>query len=165
MTKLIKSGAYATDSFTPVDDDAALPDGAIIVSLARFEKEREHLLERNTPLGVRLKSDQNPELLGEAVGRLSLVVLEFPKFRDGRAFSTARELRERYGYGGEIRAIGHLIPDQYQFLTRTGFTSVEIPDGVNLESWRLAFSELTIAYQAGTLDDTPLAGLRRHVVR
>ena len=147
MTKLIKSGAYATDSFTPVDDDAALPDGAIIVSLARFEKEREHLLERNTPLGVRLKSDQNPELLGEAVGRLSLVVLEFPKFRDGRAFSWARILRTRLNFTGEIRAVGDFLFDQVNYQHRVGFDAWEVPDNFTLEQFNAALTEMTNVYQ------------------
>ena len=95
MTKLLKSGAFAADTYQSVADTDALPDGAVIVSLARFEKEREQLLARNTPLGVRLKSDENPTRLGDDVNRLSLVALEFPKFRDGRAFSWARLLRTR----------------------------------------------------------------------
>ena len=147
MTKLIKSGASATDSFTPVDDDAALPDGAIIVSLARFEKEREHLLERNTPLGVRLKSDQNPELLGEAVGRLSLVVLEFPKFRDGRAFSWARILRTRLNFTGEIRAVGDFLFDQVNYQHRVGFDAWEVPDTFTLDQFNAALTEMTNVYQ------------------
>ena len=147
MTKLIKSGAYAQDAFTPVADDAALPDGAIIVSLARFEKEREHLLERNTPLGVRLKSDQNPELLGDAVGRLSLVVLEFPKFRDGRAFSWARILRTRLNFTGEIRAVGDFLFDQVNYQHRVGFDAWEVPDNFTLEQFNAALTEMTNVYQ------------------
>jgi uncharacterized protein (DUF934 family) len=112
---------------------------------------------------VRLKSHQLAPEIAADLDRFGLVSLEFPKFRDGRHFSTARELRERYGYTGEIRAVGHVIPDQYLFLTRTGFSTVEVPDTSNLESWRLALSEVTIAYQSGVLDDAPLAGLRRKV--
>ena len=87
MTKLIKSGAYAQDVFAPVTDDAPLPQGAVIVSLARFQKDRDALLSRNTPIGIRLQSSENPEVLGADVNHFSLIALEFPKFRDGRAFS------------------------------------------------------------------------------
>ena len=79
MTKLIKSGAYAQDNFVPVADDAALPDGAVLVSLARFQKDRDALLARNTPIGVKLASDQNPQVLADDLSRLSLVALEFPR--------------------------------------------------------------------------------------
>ncbi|MDB5734970.1 MAG: hypothetical protein JWP16_2157 [Alphaproteobacteria bacterium] len=147
MTKLIKSGAYSADAFTPVADDAALPEGAVIVSLARFEKDREHLLERNTPIGVRLKSDENPERLGDAVNRLSLVALEFPKFRDGRAFSWARILRTRLNFTGEIRAVGDFLYDQVNYQHRTGFDAWEVPDNFTIEMFNRALAEMTNVYQ------------------
>ena len=95
-------------------DDAPLPDGAVIVSLTRFQKERDALLARNAPLGVRLQPSENPEELGDDVHHLSLMVLEFPKFRDGRAFSWARMLRTRLGFTGEIRAVGDFLYDQVE---------------------------------------------------
>ena len=112
MSKLIKSSAFIPDTYAQVGDDAALPEGPVLVSLARFEKERETLLARNTPVGVLLQSDQSPEKLGDDVTRLSLVALDFPKFRDGRAFSWARMLRTRLGFTGEIRAVGDFLFDQ-----------------------------------------------------
>ena len=117
---LIKDGKLTADSFTAVADDAALPEGAIIVSLARFEKEHDVLLARNTPLAVRLKSDENPEKLGGDVQHFALIALEFPKFRDGRAFSWARILRTRLNFTGEIRAVGDFIFDQVSYLHRVG---------------------------------------------
>ena len=88
---LITGDAIVTDTFTTVADDAPLPEsGGAIVSLARFQKERAALLARNAPIGVELKSSENPETLGDDVHRLSVVALEFPVFRDGRAFSWAR---------------------------------------------------------------------------
>jgi uncharacterized protein (DUF934 family) len=147
VTKLIKSGAYAQDSFVPVADDAALPDGAILVSLARFQKERESLLERNTPIGVKLASDQNPQLLGDDVSRLSLVALEFPKFRDGRAFSWARILRTRMGFKGEIRAVGDFLFDQVNYQHRVGFDAWEVPDHFTVEMFQQALNEMTDVYQ------------------
>ena len=98
VTRLIKDGAYRRRiSMRAVADDAPLPDGAVLVSLARFQKERDALLARNTPIGVRLQASENPELLGADVNHFSLVALEFPKFRDGRAFSWARMLRTQAG--------------------------------------------------------------------
>ena len=147
MTKLIKSGAFAQDSFAPVADDAALPTGAVLVSLARFQKERDSLLERNTPIGVKLQSHENPEVLGADVSRLSLVALEFPKFRDGRAFSWARILRTRMGFKGEIRAVGDFIFDQVNYQHRVGFDAWEVPDHFTLEMFQKALSEMTDVYQ------------------
>lgn len=147
MTKLIKSGAYAQDSFVPVADDATLPDGAVLVSLARFQKERDTLLARNTPIGVKLASDQNPQVLADDLSRLSLVALEFPKFRDGRAFSWARILRTRLGFTGEIRAVGDFLFDQVNYQHRVGFDAWEVPDHFTTEMFHKALSEMTDVYQ------------------
>ncbi len=144
---LIKDGAFVQDAFTAAADDAALPDGAVIVSLARFRKERDALLSRNTPLGVILKSAESPEALGEDVQRLSIIVLEFPVFRDGRAFSWARMLRERLKFTGEIRGTGHFLYDQIAYMQRTGFDAWDVPDGFTLEQFQRALSEMTNVYQ------------------
>ncbi len=150
MTKLIKSGAYAQDSFVPVADDAALPDGAVIVSLARFQKDRDALLARNTPVGVKLQSHENPELLGADIHHFSLIALDFPKFRDGRAFSWARMLRTRLGFNGEIRAVGDFLYDQVNYQHRVGFDAWEVPDHFTIEMFNRALSEMTNVYQPST---------------
>jgi uncharacterized protein (DUF934 family) len=150
VTKLIKSGAYTQDSFAPVTDDAALPEGAVLVSLARFQKERKTLLERNSPIGVKLQANENPELLGDDVNRLSLIALEFPKFRDGRAFSWARMLRTRLGFAGEVRAVGDFLYDQVNYQHRVGFDAWEVPDTFTLEMFNRALGEMTNVYQPST---------------
>ena len=137
----------ATDGFTRVTDDAALPDGAVTVTLARFQNERDALLGRNTPLGVRLKSDENPEILGDDVSHFALIELEFPKFRDGRAFSWARILRTRLGFAGEIRAVGDLLYDQLNYQRRVGFDAWDAPAALTPELFNRAFAEMTDVYQ------------------
>ena len=147
MTKLIKSSAYAQDVFAPVADDAALPEGAVLVSLARFQKDREALLARNTPIGVKLQAAENPEILGDDVNHFSLIALEFPKFRDGRTFSWARMLRTRLGFKGEIRAVGDFLYDQVNYQHRVGFDAWEVPDHFTIEMFNRALSEMTNVYQ------------------
>jgi len=160
VTKLIKSGAYAQDSYAPVADDAALPDGAVLVSLPRFQKERGALLERNTPIGVKLQAHENPEILGDDVSRLSLIALEFPKFRDGRAFSWARVLRTRLGFTGEIRAVGDFLYDQVNYQRRVGFDAWEVPDHFTVEMFQRAVSEMTNVYQPSTDSKKTIRELR-----
>jgi uncharacterized protein (DUF934 family) len=143
-------GAYTADAYAAVADDAALPGGAVLVSLARFQKERDALLERNTPVGVKLQSSENPENLGDDVSRLSLIALEFPKFRDGRAFSWARMLRTRLGFAGEIRAVGDFLYDQVNYQHRVGFDAWEVPDNFTVEMFNRALSEMTNVYQPST---------------
>jgi uncharacterized protein (DUF934 family) len=144
---LIKNGAFAEDVFISIADDAPLPANGAIVSLARFQKDRDALLARNAALGVRLKSAESPEALGDDVHRLSVVVLEFPVFRDGRAFSLARMLRERFDYKGEIRAAGHFLYDQITFMHRVGIDAFEVPQSVTLEQFNRALGEITNVFQ------------------
>jgi uncharacterized protein (DUF934 family) len=158
---LIKDGAIATDPFTAVADDAALPDGATLVSLTRFTNERETLLARNAPLGVILKSAESPESLGDDVHRLSLIVVEFPIFRDGRGFSWARMLRERMKFTGEIRAAGHFLYDQLSYLHRVGVDAFDVPETVTLESFNRALGEMTNVYQPSADGKKTIFQLRR----
>jgi uncharacterized protein (DUF934 family) len=139
----------AAETFATLADDAALPaDGGAIVSLARFEKERETLLARNAPIGVRLKSEESPERLGADVQRLSVVVLEFPKFRDGRGFSWARMLRTRLGFTGEVRATGDFLYDQISYLHRVGCDAFEVAEGgLTPAQFNAALREMTDVYQ------------------
>lgn len=150
MTRLIKNGAYAQDIYAPVADDAALPEGPVLVSLARFKKERDALLARNTPVGIRLQSSENPEQLGADVNHFALIALEFPKFRDGRAFSWARMLRTRLGFTGEIRAVGDFLYDQVNYQHRVGFDAWEVPDHFTVEMFAKALTEMTYVYQPST---------------
>jgi uncharacterized protein (DUF934 family) len=144
---LIKNGAVAENLFADVADGAPLPHGPAVVSLTRFLADRETLLARNMPLGVRLKAEESPAALGEHVQRLSLVVLEFPKFRDGRAFSWARMLRTRLGFRGEIRATGDFLTDQLAYMTRVGFDAFEVSEKITPEMLQRALSEMRFVYQ------------------
>lgn len=144
---LIRNGALADDAFATTADNTPLPAGGAIVSLPRFRCEREALLARNAPLGVRLKASESPEELGGDVHRLSVVALEFPAFRDGRGFSWARMLRQRLGYRGEIRATGHFLYDQIAFLQRVGFDAFEVPEGFTPAHFARALGEMSYVYQ------------------
>ncbi|MGZ5932854.1 MAG: DUF934 domain-containing protein [Rhizomicrobium sp.] len=145
---LIKEGAFVADPFARVADDAPLPaDGGAIVSLTRFRKDRDALLARNAPVGVQLKSAESPEELGDDVHRLSVVVIEFPAFTDGRGFSWARMLRTRLNFTGEVRATGDFLFDQISYLHRTGFDAFEVRDGFTLETFSRALREMSNVYQ------------------
>ena len=143
---LIKNGAVIADPFTTLADDAPLPsEGGAIVSLTRFRKDRDALLARNAPIGVRLNSDESPEELGDDVHRLSVVVIVFPKFRDGRGFSWARMLRTRLNFSGEVRAGGDFLYDQIAYLARTGFDAFD--SAFTLADITRALSEMSSVYQ------------------
>lgn len=157
---LLENGRPVPDAWTFISDDQPIPaEGAVIVTLPRLTAEIDALSGRD--LGVRLASAELAEAVAPFLDDLSLIAVEFPKFRDGRGFSTARELRERYGYNGTIRAVGHTLPDQYRFLLRVGFTQVEVPDDRDLAAWQHALAEIAVAYQRAVDDATPATLLRR----
>ena len=159
---LIRDDALADDDSRLLTDDEALPaTGKIVVSLARWQKEREALLARMAPVGVRLKSDESPEAIAADLDRLALVELEFPKFRDGRAYSNARILRERYGFKGELRAVGDVLMEQLHFMLRTGFNAFEIAGPDPLKQYQTAKAEFSVWYQP-TGDGRPTAISLRH---
>jgi len=143
-----KDGAFVEDPFFFVPDGKAYPDekGAI-VTLGRFLGERDNLFAHRSLVGVRLASSENPQVLKADLPRLAAVVLEFPKFRDGRPFSWARMLRTRLGYQGEIRATGDFLPDQIAFMARTGFDAFEVRQDFTLAQFRRAMSEISTPYQ------------------
>ncbi|WP_044562835.1 DUF934 domain-containing protein [Azospirillum sp. B4] len=161
---LIESGKLIDDAWARLGDDAPLPasDVPVIVSLARLRKDRDALVGRNGGLGVFLASNQHPKDVADLLADVALVALDFPKFRDGRGFTVARELREYLGYRGTIRAVGHTIPDQYLFLVRCGVDQVEIPEGKDAATWAHALTEITTAYQVSVAGPLPVARLARH---
>jgi uncharacterized protein (DUF934 family) len=156
---LLETGRPVADRFAAVADDAALPDGPALISLARLRADPP--VGRNAELGVVVPSTTRPEDLAPLLDGVSLVAIEFPKFRDGRGFTIARTLRERYGYAGEIRAVGHLLPDQHSHALRCGFSTVTVADGTDLGPWQAALGRFEIAYQPDESGSTPLNGLRR----
>lgn len=124
MPKLIKDGVVTEDQWEVLPKDATAEQVGpySLVPLSLWLDAAEELRERLPDLGVWIDSDEDVENLPEADrDRLPIIAVNFPSFTDGRGFSTARLLRERYAYQGEIRAIGHFMRDQLFFLQRCGY--------------------------------------------
>lgn len=159
---LIKKGRLVTDGFVTVGEDDALPEtGGLIVSLARFKREHNEILARGEPVGVRIKAGESVAEIADDLGSLALVALEFPTFKDGRGYTSARLLRARYGYRGEIRAVGNVLRDQFGFMHRVGIDAFEVREGVTEAIWREAVSEITIVYQPSSDRIDTVFDLRR----
>jgi uncharacterized protein (DUF934 family) len=145
---LVKNGKIATDTFVHVADDAELPDdGAILVSAARFLENPEAILRRPGKSGVIWPNNRDVDDLVPYLDRLAVVGLVFPTFRDGRAYSQARLLRERHGFKGELRATGQVLRDQFMFMLRAGFDAFEVKKEADAEAFANTAKRYSVFYQ------------------
>jgi len=164
MPQLIKHRALADDRCTLVRDVAApaeLPDGvAVIVPLSLWLAHRGPLIARGD-VGVWLAPANHPSALADDIQRLSVIAIDFPQFTDGRGYSNARLLRERYRYEGELRAVGDIGRDQLYYLEQCGFDAFVIPDGRDARDALDSFADFSDGYQA-TVARTPWFR-RRHL--
>ena len=154
---LVKDGKIAADLFVHVPDGAELPgDGAILVPAARFLEDPQALLARAGKLGVIWPNNRDIDDLVPYLDRLAAVALVFPSFRDGRAYSQARLLRERHEFRGELRATGQVLRDQLLFLHRAGFDAFEVTKEKDTAAFTEALQRYSIFYQP-TGDGQPSA--------
>ncbi len=158
---LVEDGSLHEDAWRHLDDDEAVSDCDLVtVSLARWSKASDKLRARNGKLGLRLPNDASPQQIAPDLDRFDLIVLSFPKFTDGRAYSQARLLRSRYGYKGELRAAGDVLRDQLLFMRRCGFNSFVVAERAIKEDWAKAFAEFDVFYQ-GASDNRPFVMRQR----
>lgn len=145
---LVKQGIITADLFVHVVDGAELPgDGAILVSAARFLEDPEGLLKRAGKVGVIWPNNRDLDDLVPYLDRLAAVALVFPIFRDGRAYSQARLLRERHGYEGELRATGQVLRDQFVFMSRAGFDAFEVKKDADADAFAATVKRYSVFYQ------------------
>jgi uncharacterized protein (DUF934 family) len=157
---LLKNGKFSEDTWTYLDDDANLPaDGAVIVSLEQWLANKVSAEGRNAPLGIVLRPGQSPEEIKDDLDRFQMVALEFLAYKDGRAYSYARLLRERYGYAGEVRAVGQVLRDQLLYLQRVGFDALEVDERISEADFASELSKFSARYQPSS--DTSDTVLRR----
>jgi uncharacterized protein (DUF934 family) len=145
---LVRHGKINQDAFVHVADDAPLPgDGAVLISAARFLEDPEGLCRRVGRTGVIWPNSRDVDDLVPWLDRLAVVALVFPSFRDGRAYSQARLLRERYSYRGELRATGQVLRDQFVFMLRAGFDSFEVKKESDAMAFAATAKRYSVFYQ------------------
>ncbi|OSQ37150.1 DUF934 domain-containing protein [Thalassospira mesophila] len=161
---IVKNDCVIDNEWVALDDESSVPESGanVLVSLARFKAEHDSLIARNGGLGVLLVPGDAPEDLADDIDRFSLIAVKFPAYTDGRGYSYGRILRERYGYKGEMRAVGDVLRDQILYMHRCGFDAYEMADDgdVALEKVRAALRDMTVYYQP-TGDDRATAGSLR----
>lgn len=164
MSTLIRNLRIEADDYILLADDAALPaSGKVIVSHARWLAERDALLASGLSVGIKLPNTVDVATVLPEIGERPLLELDFPSFPDGRAYSQARLLAERFQYQGELRAAGKaVVRDQIGFMVRCGFTSFALRDGQDPAACLAAVHEFSVPYQQAADHAEPVFLRRRH---
>ncbi|MFN3350008.1 DUF934 domain-containing protein [Pseudorhodoplanes sp.] len=158
---LIRNGETVEDPFLRVEDDAPLPpEGAVLLTATQFMARAEEAAGRAGPTGVIWPNDRDVAELAPWLDRLAMIALVFPTFKDGRAYSQARTLRERLGFTGELRATGDVLRDQFLFLHRAGFDAFEVRKPEDAKAFCEVLQRYNVFYQPAA-DGTPGALRRR----
>src|SRR6201995_3659599 len=145
---LVKQGKISGDAFIRIADDDEIPSGgAVLISAARFLADPDALSRRLGKLGGIWPKNRDVDDLVPYLDRLAMVALVFPTFRDGRAYSQARLLRERYNYRGELRATGQILRDQFVFMLRAGFDAFEVKKQADAEAFMQTAKRYSVFYQ------------------
>jgi uncharacterized protein (DUF934 family) len=146
--QLVKSGRLVEDRFVRVLDDAPLPEGVpVLLPAARLLADARDLVLRQAPVGVIWPNDRRISELVPYLDWIALVALVFPTFKDGRAYSQARLLRERHGFRGELRATGQVLRDQALFMQRAGFDAFEVTKDADASHFAEALQRYSVFYQ------------------
>ncbi|RZT89398.1 uncharacterized protein (DUF934 family) [Azospira oryzae] len=166
MTRIIKNRAVVEDSWSVLRlaegetaDTIDLPQGPVLVPLSVWHARKSALLAASSPaapVGVWLAAGEGPESLADDLAQLSVIAVDFPKFTDGRGYSAARLLRERYGYQGEIRAIGDVLPDQLFLMARCGIDAFALRADKDADKALTLFDTFKTPYQAAVDQPQPL---------
>lgn len=160
--RFVKDGRAAEDPYRRVADDASLPDGVpVLLTGERFLADAAALASRAAPVGVIWPNNREIEELAPHLAHLAAIALTFPTFRDGRAYSQARLLRERYHYRGELRATGQVLRDQFLFMLRAGFTAFEIAKDGDADHFADAVHRYTRFYQPSADRRPVIAAVRQ----
>jgi uncharacterized protein (DUF934 family) len=150
MTTLIKGGQVVADTWQPFEPHGSPlpPDGDLIVPLAVWREHREQIAQRGGRTGVRLEPADDPATLAALTALPPLIAVHFPTFTDGRGYSTARLLRSRYGFTGELRAVGDVLRDVLFELARCGFDAFQLRADQDAQRALAAFDDFSEVYQA-----------------
>jgi uncharacterized protein (DUF934 family) len=155
---LIKNRQVVSDDkWIAIADDQPIPDtGDILVGFARYDRDDFDYGKRRGRLGLRIDPEDDLLQVITHLPKVELIAINFPKFGDGRGYTKARLLRERFGYTGELRAVGEVLGDQLFYMLRCGFDAFQLVDGKSIEAALRCFDDFSVRYQAATDEKRPL---------
>lgn len=157
MPKLIKDHQIIDDNWVIIDADfeGELPKQPVLVPLNYWLENKASLSDR-ADVGVWLDSHEEPSAIATDSKELPVIAINFPKFADGRGYSYARILRERFNFEGELRAIGDVLLDQLFYMKRCGFNAFDVRSDRDIEVALTGLNAFTNSYQAASDQPTPL---------
>jgi uncharacterized protein (DUF934 family) len=157
MPQILKNTEVVSDNWILLDETAeSLPTGNVLLSYEQWQNFADQLSNHSGSLGVWLEGHAEIEQIIEPLLDLPLIAINFPKFADGRGFSSARLIRERYNYSGELRAIGGFIRDQLYLLKRCGFNAFQFSDENELSDAAESLKDFSENYQVSVDQKNPL---------
>ena len=163
MQRIIKHQQIVDETWHLLPKDASFDEltncDDYIVPLQLWRDHGHALKARDGGLGIWLDSDEQAEEIGDDVQHFQVIALNFPAFTDGRSYSNARLLRDRYQYTGELRAIGDVLRDQLFYMARCGFDAFAIRADKDPEAALEGLKDFSVTYQAAA--DEPLPLFRR----
>jgi len=161
--RLIKDKRIVDDGWQrleTVEPGQILPEGDIVIPFRYWVKNREALSSRDGRLAVCIDGEDETEEVARYLQYFPLIALDFPVFKDGRCYSHARLLRDRYDYTGELRAVGDVLRDQLFYMHRCGIDSFQLRADKDMEDALEAFNDFSVKYQAASDGASPICRLR-----
>jgi len=150
---VLNTTGIVDDAWVLVADSDPIPaNTAALVSWDRVTADNGQALEGRDPRGIVVSSDIEAAKLLPFMSRLGVIVVRPANFKDGRIFSVGRLLRQRYGFNGDLRVLGDIIPDQVPFLVRCGFTSFDVAENFDTAAALRLLKVFPFNYQTGILD-------------
>jgi uncharacterized protein (DUF934 family) len=162
--QVIKDKAVIDDDWSlirDIEDSSSIPEGDVILPLTFWQANRDQLLKTKKIHAIWIDGSIETESLLDDIEFFSLIALDFPTFKDGRSYSHARLLRERYNFQGELRAVGDILQDQLFFMERCGINSFQVRDDKNIEQALNGLKIFSDGYQAAADDATPISKKRK----
>nr|SPS05262.1 conserved protein of unknown function [Candidatus Nitrotoga fabula] len=159
---IIKNKAVVSDDWTilrlqenETPESVSVPAGKVMVPLRVWQAQRSRLQDRSG-LGVWLASNERPEDLKGDLDRFDVIAVDFPRFADGRGYSIAYNLRARFGFTGELRAIGDVLRDQLFYMQRVGFDAFAPRPDKNIYDALKGLTDFSETYQTSFDQKLPL---------
>lgn len=153
--QLVKDGQITDNNYQIIDSVDDLAEGKTPIVKASAWLEDASAFASFASIGILLAPGDEPALIADSLDSFSVIAVDFPKFADGRGYSTARELRETYKFEGEIRSVGDVLLDQLYYMKQVGFNAFAVREDIPLERALESFKDYQADYLGPTFNHNP----------